>query len=146
MTGRHPRPIMERLMCLVTVVDSGCWEYAAGTRAGTSYRQIGVVVDGKQRFIYAHRVAYENLVGPIPEGMQLDHLCRNRMCVNPHHLEPVTPKENTMRARALIQECPSGHPYGPENTRYQPDGRRYCAECKRIRGRLRRARVSKKEA
>jgi hypothetical protein len=139
---------MERLMRLVTRNEDGCWEYAAETRGGNSYRQIRVDVGGELVAIYAHRVAYEHLVGPIPAGMQLDHLCRNRMCVNPEHLEPVTPRENTRRARALIRECPSGHPYGPENTRFAPDGRRYCAQCKRIKAlvRSRAASHPKKEA
>ena len=139
MTGRPARPMLERLMRLVETTPSGCWEYAAKTRQGDSYRQVTVIVDGKQRFIYAHRAAYEALIGPIPAGKQLDHLCRNRMCVNPEHLEPVTAKENTKRARSLIRACPAGHPYDTENTRTSPCGRRYCAECKRIKSRERRA-------
>lgn len=134
MTGRPPRPIMERLMRLVTKTADGCWLYAADTRAGKSYRQVTEIVDGKQVHAYAHRVAYEHIVGPIPPGMQLDHLCRNRMCVNPEHLEPVTAQENRRRATALITECPNGHPYDEANSKHSPDGRRYCRECKRIKG------------
>lgn len=119
-------------MKLVTFAESGCWEYAKN-RAGDSYRQVSVRVDGKPVLIYAHRLVYEQLIGTIPDGLQLDHLCRRRLCVNPSHLEPVTPKENTRRAKALIQACPIGHPYGADNSRFQRDGRRYCRECKRIK-------------
>lgn len=135
-------------MRLVTRTESGCWEYAAETRGGNSYRQVLVKVDGKPTLFYAHRVAYEHLVGPIPEGLQLDHLCRNRMCINPEHLEPVTAQENKRRATALITHCPSGHRYTPENTRYTPDGRRrYCNECKRVKSseRRRKRRMEQKE-
>jgi hypothetical protein len=129
----------------VTENRDGCWEYAVG-RAGTDYRQIryrdsrGVVV-----LRYAHRVAYERMVGPVPDGLQLDHLCRNRMCVNPQHLEPVTAGENTRRARALITHCPQGHPYDDANTGRSPDGtKRYCHECKRLKA-LARYRATKQK-
>jgi hypothetical protein len=117
----------------ITRLVSGCWEYAAESRKGDSYRQVQLVEDGKRVLRYAHRVMYEHLVGPIPDGMQLDHLCRNRMCVNPDHLEPVTARENTRRATALITACPSGHAYDDQNTALTPEGRRYCRECKRIK-------------
>ena len=130
----------------VTKTEKGCWEFAATTRQGNSYRQIQIVEDGRRVLRYAHRVAYEHLVGQIPEGMQLDHLCRNRICVNPEHLEPVTASENRLRATALITECPSGHPYEGENAGLQRDGRRYCRACKRVKAlaryhRLRRAQI-----
>jgi hypothetical protein len=136
--GRPPKPAIDRLMKLVTVSPSGCWEYAK-SRGGTSYRQVNLEENGKRVLRYAHRVAYEALVGPIPQGLQLDHLCRNRMCVNPEHLEPVTARENLRRVFALITECPSGHPYDEINMGIQPDGRRYCRLCKRNKARARRA-------
>lgn len=68
--------------------------------------------DGKQR--YAHRVIYEWLVGPIPDGYEIDHLCRVTLCVNPDHLEAVTPEEN--RRRAAPTHCAKGHERTPENT------------------------------
>ncbi|MEU2992920.1 HNH endonuclease signature motif containing protein [Streptomyces griseoincarnatus] len=93
----------------------------------------------------AHRVAYEVLVGPIPEGMHIDHLCRVRRCVNPHHLEPVTQRENTLRGdgptaiHALKTHCPQGHPYDEVNTYVCSAGRRHCRKCKREREREYRA-------
>lgn len=94
----------------------------------------------------AHRVAYELFVAEIPEGFDLDHLCRNRGCVNPDHLEPVTRRENLLRGETIparnarITHCPQGHPYDAENTRIRPCGRRRCAACNREAARRWRAR------
>lgn len=114
---------------------NGCWEWL-GACGGGGYGQINV--DSKPR--RAHRVAYELLVGPIPAGLELDHLCRNPRCVNPDHLEPVTGRENLMRAaasqaaqNAAKTHCPQGHPYDMINTRFKR-GRypaRVCRECTR---------------
>jgi hypothetical protein len=85
----------------------------------------------------AHRVAYELLIGPIPDGLQLDHLCRVRHCVNPAHLEPVTGRENILRGfapsacRARQTECWRGHPFDDVNTYRRTDGTRACRECNR---------------
>lgn len=82
----------------------------------------------------AHRVAYELLVSEIPTGLQLDHLCRVRHCVNPAHVEPVTPRINTLRGESFAASnaqkthCPHGHPYDAKNTRIH-GGRRYCRAC-----------------
>ncbi len=93
--------------------------------------------NGYGRFVNqaAHRTAYEMLVGPIPEGMQLDHLCRVRRCVNPSHLEPVTPRENLMRSENQVAKhaakthCPHGHPYSGRNLYISPRGHRVCRAC-----------------
>lgn len=85
--------------------------------------------------IPAHRWAYEYLVGPIPPGLYLDHLCMNPPCVNPAHLEPVTNAENLRRAVAAYQKesCPHGHAYDEKNTYHSKNGRRHCRECARLR-------------
>lgn len=112
---------------------SGCWVW---TGAGLTSRGYGLFwKDGKVQS--AHRVVYELLVGEIPEGLTLDHLCRNRACVNPQHLEPVTQKVNTLRGESLSAKyaqrthCKNGHEYTTENTSLQYGWRR-CNECNRI--------------
>ncbi len=90
----------------------------------------------KGRYQMAHRVAYELAGEVIPDGLTIDHLCCNRRCVNPSHLEAVSLQENMARAdrnRPLLVTCLRGHPYDLFNTIWQA-GRRICRECKRLRG------------
>ena len=104
----------------------GCWPWSGPTREGR-YGVIG------QR--YAHRFAYELLVGPIPRDLEIDHLCRNRLCVNPDHLEPVTHRENILRGislparRARQNHCKNGHAFTTENTYFRDNGNRTCRTC-----------------
>lgn len=90
----------------------------------------------------AHRVTYELANGPIPAGLQVDHLCRNRMCVRPSHLEAVTQRINLLRGHtivareAVVTHCPQEHPYDELNT-YHYRGMRYCRACNRERSRTR---------
>lgn len=113
-----------------------CWLWtAAADSNGYGTFKVGVKMVG------AHRVAYELLVGPIPDGFHIDHLCRVRACVNPAHLEPVTSRENTLRGvgfsavNARKTHCPQGHQFTPENTYTQSDGRRRCRKCRQATNR-----------
>ena len=114
-----------------TMDKQGCWVWN-GSRESSGYGVISV--EGRQR--PAHRVSYELIIGPIPDGLQLDHLCRNRACINPLHLEPVTLKENVLRGNGAPaqngrkEECKRGHPLEGSNVRWQ-NGARICRTCVR---------------
>ena len=118
---------------------SGCWLWEA-PNDGDGYGQMSI--GGKH--VRVHRFAYELLVGPIPPGLQLDHLCRVRACVNPMHLEPVTSRENSMRGDAVQarnaakSHCVNGHEFTAANT-YTAKGYRECRACARERMQRRRA-------
>lgn len=129
--------------------NTGCWLWGGATYCGYGRVSAG---GAKARTLVAHRVAYELLVGPIPVGLTLDHLCRVHECVNPTHLEPVTQRVNTLRgtgsgARAIrTGQCHRGHAFSPENTRIdikKSDGIpfRVCRACARTRSGSRRQRV-----
>ena len=108
--------------------ETGCWEWTAN-RSQDGYGRIKV----SGRKVKAHRVSYELTYGPIPEGLQIDHLCRVRCCINPAHLEAVTSRENMRRGRgkSLKTHCIRGHEYTPENTYINPKGHRHCRTCLR---------------
>lgn len=118
----------QRFVSYVRIGRNNCWNWQNHLDPNGYGR---FVLDDKNRA--AHRVSYEFFVGPIPNGLHIDHLCDNRGCVNPTHLKPATPKENLRRARAKITHCPQGHPYSEENT-FLNRGRRQCRECRRGRG------------
>ncbi len=118
-----------------------CWIWKAALNQTTHYGVFGMMTSKGWRMIDAPRVAYELAKGPIPEGKEPDHLCRNRQCVNPEHLEAVTHKMNCERgAWAMKTHCPKGHPYTKDNlrpTKLRLKGTRDCATCHRDRERER---------
>lgn len=122
--------------------SEGCWRWK-GSRGRAGY---GGFWNG-ERLVPAHRWSYERFVGPIPPGLHIDHLCKNPSCVNPTHLEPVTPRENLMRSdnpnarNASKTHCPAGHPLSGKNLWTEARGSRHCLYCNRLRLRRRRARA-----
>ena len=143
----HPGPaqigrtVQQRMLALAdTTTESGCWEWL-GRRQPSGYGQVWL--NEKQRAALAHRVSYETFVGPIPEGLQIDHLCRNRGCIQPEHLEPVTAAENFARSThpsALAKKtgkCGRGHELATHGKTTAEGGHiiTRCQECRRIRER-----------
>ena len=97
-----------------------------GSKTGSGYGQIWV----GGRHVTAHRIAHELFIGPIPEGHAVDHLCRNRLCVRPDHLEPLPHYDNWSQFQWSKTHCLAGHPYDEENT-YRYRGERQCRICRR---------------
>lgn len=109
----------------INLSPKGCWEWT-GAMHHNGYGACAKAF-GTNR---AHRVSYQLLIGPIPEGLVIDHLCRVRNCVNPQHMEPVTDRENRKRGNDAITHCPQGHEYTPDNTYIKPaTGTRSCRRC-----------------
>lgn len=124
-------PAVDRFWAKVQRTE-GCWEWT-GSKLRSGYGQF--TVDGK--LMYVHRFSYELHIGPIPDGLVIDHLCRNTSCVNPAHLEAVTDRTNILRGtapaarNAARTHCVHGHEFTAENTQVDRDGHRKCKTCRR---------------
>lgn len=138
-------PVLERVR-LRSERQGDCYVFL-GQRTADGYGVVGV--QGKRQMV--HKVVWEDVNGPVPEGMQLDHKCKNEPCWNPEHLRLVTPRENVLFSdspaakNAVKTHCSRGHEFSPENTRviYRKDRahpERVCRECKRERRQEARAR------
>jgi hypothetical protein len=136
---RDGMDLLESIRGHVSKADSGCLEWT-GVLGKGGYGMLHVANRSRPRagsvMRSVHRVVWEMLCGPIPHGLVIDHLCRNRRCVNPAHMEVVTPVENTLRGDvgkhwARRTHCKHGHEYTAENTRVVR-GARVCRECQRI--------------
>jgi hypothetical protein len=126
-------PLKDRFWSRVNKTET-CWLWTGATVAG-GYGCLRA--DGRP--LRAHRVAYELTVGPIPDGLVLDHLCRTPACVRPDHLEPVTQRENILRGTspaaqfAAATHCKRGHEFTPENTMRRKGSTRECRTCRKHR-------------
>jgi hypothetical protein len=134
------------MMARVEKQENRCWNWQPGvTPAG--YAVITMTDGDSVRHTTAHRYAYELWVGVIPDGHEIDHICFNRSCVNPDHLQPLTRRENIKRSQeagrlvsgnSLKTHCAQGHAYDEGNTYrwVSPEGytRRYCRKCQKARG------------
>jgi hypothetical protein len=145
-----PIALEERFWPKVTLAPAmDCWEWRA-YRDQHNYGRISVGGRGGTMDM-AHRVAWRLLRGDIPDGLHLDHLCRNPPCVNPWHLDPVTPQINSRRGIAGevngarqrgVTHCPKGHAYDDSNTQVRPTGARRCRACAREYARVYRRRLA----
>jgi HNH endonuclease len=124
-------PLQERITAKLVIQPDGCVVWT-GARNRKGYGLVWNVFGST----YAHRAFYELMIGPIPPGMQIDHLCRNRACCNIEHMEVVTPRENALRGKSFSAinarktHCANGHPYDEANT-IRRGNRRECRTCRR---------------
>lgn len=150
MVNTKRRPAIDRFLQKTRPTEGGCIEWTGATN-GVGYGMFFTDWDGGRNVRQlAHRWSYEHYVGPIPDGLHVDHLCRNTLCVNPRHLEPVTQRVNILRGvapssiHAKKTECINGHRLSGDNLILRSNGRwRDCRECKRQKDRRYRANKQK---
>lgn len=146
--SRPARDPLDRFWDQVEVADhpSGCWMWnGCFSKYGYGRFTLGSKLDGSFHEVAAHRFSYEEEFGPVPDGLVLDHLCREKACVNPMHLEAVSMAENTRRGladNASKTECLRGHRYDQQNTYFDKSGSRACRACRNARARERRAKAA----
>ena len=129
---RYPAtmPAADRILARVDRVEGGCWNWLGTTSPKGGYGRMWN--DGRHRM--AHRVSYETFIGPIPEGLTVDHLCFNGSCVNPDHLRLLSHEENSrIQRKGIATHCQRGHEFTPENTWTASGSRRTCKTCARMR-------------
>jgi len=134
--SRPFQPAEDRFLKKVILTDDldSCWLWLGKPKKNKTGTPYGTLRVGN-KLIPAHQFAYELFVGPIPQGCELDHLCRNTMCVNPLHIEPVAHRVNVLRGispnaiNARKTHCPKGHSYNKENTYVNANGHRSCKIC-----------------
>lgn len=123
-------PLTRFLRFIRPSASTGCWNWSGGRLRAKNLTYSAFIAEGQTT---GHRWAYQYFNGTIPDGLTIDHLCRNTLCVNPSHLEAVELIVNIRRGGNSIKtHCPSGHPYTPENT-YNDAGGRKCRICVRAR-------------
>ncbi len=148
---RRPANTIQSILSRAVPQENGCWEWQ-GAKTSAGYGN--VKYQGKAQCV--HVVVFEAIKGPVPEGLEIDHLCHtkactvpqreclHRLCCNPAHLEPVPHRVNVLRGTAGEKiarisrnktHCPKGHPYDEANTGRTHQGHRFCLECKRSQGR-----------
>lgn len=136
---RKPRKLVDieyKLLKKILKREDGCWEWlgAVFKKAHGNYGQIRMGRKGEDKVRFSHRVSYEHYIGEVPRGLELDHLCRNTLCVNPQHLEPVTHYENMRRGYWVMKDrCVHGHLYSEDNTYINIRGHRECKICRKLR-------------
>ena len=131
-----PKNVLDRFWKRVKKSNK-CWIWEGAGHSRTNHGMFGYNYQGRNITLYCHRVSYQQLIGEIPKGLVLDHLCSNPRCVNPTHLEPVTIGENVRRAKAKQTHCKRGHSLKENAYINKKNGHRTCRKCNNYRNQQR---------